>query len=159
MINSTDFNILIKFVILMKRLNTASLLLWILLPPQHVIFSNLLSTPLSATSAMMTCRIILNLRRYGKERAVQKMRTIKSTRPAAPIAHNGSTWDAGRTIMRNERALESQTLVGSGVDTSAFTEDELVTVVQAHESRISDVPDATDSYELTRMRTNTYTYG
>jgi hypothetical protein len=45
----------------MKRLNTASLLLRILLPPQHVIYTYLLSTPLSATSAMMTCRIILNL--------------------------------------------------------------------------------------------------
>lgn len=51
---------------LLSRLNAATLALWIFIPQEHVLYKNILSTPVQATSAVMTCRIILNLRKYGR---------------------------------------------------------------------------------------------
>lgn len=44
--------------------------MWLFIPEEHAIYKNMLSTPAQATSAVMTCRIILNLREYGKKEVV-----------------------------------------------------------------------------------------
>ena len=46
-------------------LNATTSLPRLFIPPAHVIYKNILSTPVQATSAAMTSRIVLNLRKYG----------------------------------------------------------------------------------------------
>ena len=79
-------------------MNAATLFLWLFTPPEHALYKNILSTPVQVTSAAMTCRIILNLRKYGKKEVVAADGRTVTVGVASSMGTSGDKAVGGRAI-------------------------------------------------------------